>query len=366
MSDPFASLGVESSIKQRIEGLDELRGLGVFAVLISHYFQLSNTLWFRVFSPGAIFVDLFFVISGFLIGKILIESRGQPFYFQRFYVRRAFRILPLYLVVVLLGIAIACARNPNYFRSAPFYLTFTQNWLFDPYRPMDNLVGDQYVPIPGLGPLWSLAVEEQFYFVMPLLVACFSRRLLPWLLGAMAITGILLDFQAALPPEPIENAPWLYWVYYSYSRLTQFKLHFLAMGVLFNFPQRWWFFLATLFIGLGLIVWTEKWYLALTWLIILALLIVLELAIYRQRCIRQKQLAWCGLLCFGVYVIHMPILIAFRSIWNRLALAAWGELLGFVCFTIICLMVATISFYGFELPIQRRRKRFESNVSKND
>lgn len=357
-----APQGFEPSIKQRIVGLDELRGMGVIAVLITHYFNLAQYSFFKTFSPGGIFVDLFFVISGFLIGKILLESRGEQDFFRRFYVRRIFRVLPLYCVVVLSAILIVAWMNPSHLRSAPFYLTFTQNWLYDVYRPTDNLVGESFRPIPGLGPLWSLAVEEQFYAIMPLMIAFCSKRYLIVLLGLLSIVGLGLDYQAAVPPEPVEGSAWYYWVYYSYSRLTHFKMHYLAMGVLLNFPSRWRYFLPIMAFGLGMIWWSDRWYLLLTWFVTLGMLIVMELALYRQICVRQGQVAWCGLLCFGSYVLHLPILLCFRPMWRSLGLPEWGHGLGFFPYFAICLTVAWLSFRYFEIPMQRLRRRYEKRA----
>jgi peptidoglycan/LPS O-acetylase OafA/YrhL len=81
-------------MSDRSEPLDALRGLAISLVIARHYFG---------FRYGMFGVDLFFVLSGFLIGGILLDSREQPGYFSSFYGRRAFRILPLYWLLLVIA-----------------------------------------------------------------------------------------------------------------------------------------------------------------------------------------------------------------------------------------------------------------------
>ena len=121
-------------------------------------------------------VDLFFVISGFLITGILVEKRGSAHFFRTFYVRRALRILPLYFLLLLSYVVCAGLWNESsptwmhqFAHPLPWwsYLTLTQNIAM-------AMRGD-FGPL-WLSVTWSLAVEEQFYWVMPVLVAVLSPR----------------------------------------------------------------------------------------------------------------------------------------------------------------------------------------------
>src|SRR5277367_369631 len=130
----------------RIRELDGLRGVAIAMVVLFHFFQ--NTI---AFPPGSVFsyvqaglrlswtgVDLFFVLSGFLIGGILLDSRDSTNYYSVFYKRRFFRIIPIYLVTLVLGAALVSLRlGPTSgplqwltMEGAPWYayLTFTQNF----------------------------------------------------------------------------------------------------------------------------------------------------------------------------------------------------------------------------------------------
>ncbi len=111
----ISSAGIHlSTSSNRVPELDGLRGLAILLVLICHYvgnathaplgFVLDHV--FTVMSVGWSGVDLFFVLSGFLIGGILLESRDSPRFFQTFYIRRIHRILPIYYLWILLYIAV--------------------------------------------------------------------------------------------------------------------------------------------------------------------------------------------------------------------------------------------------------------------
>jgi peptidoglycan/LPS O-acetylase OafA/YrhL len=118
-------------------------------------------------------VDLFFVLSGFLITGILLETRDSPSYFGTFYARRALRIFPLYFAYVL--VAVALVRPAG----AWWYFTYLTNW-----KPGHGAAD------PYLNHLWSLAVEEQFYIVWPAVVYWTTPRKLAWGCGLIAVIAL--------------------------------------------------------------------------------------------------------------------------------------------------------------------------------
>jgi peptidoglycan/LPS O-acetylase OafA/YrhL len=152
---------------RRSDGLDAIRGAAVGLVLIWHIiYSPSAPIVGTIFSLSWSGVDLFFVLSGFLIGGILIDNREQANFFSVFYARRAIRILPLY--ALLIAAFILYSRAP-----AVPYLTFTQNFLW----------ASQGAWGPGFtGATWSLAVEEQFYLVLPLFIRLCPQARLPFVL----------------------------------------------------------------------------------------------------------------------------------------------------------------------------------------
>lgn len=152
----------------RIPGLDGVRGIAILLVLVLHCFAflpnspLTKALHY-VISGMWLGVDLFFVLSGFLITRILIETRGTPNYFRYFYARRVFRILPAYYLVLGFILLVYPQINPvvDLTPETPYLLLQMQNWYF--------MMSGQ-VPWPGVSHFWSLAIEEQFYLLWPLVV----------------------------------------------------------------------------------------------------------------------------------------------------------------------------------------------------
>lgn len=166
-----------------IPTLDGLRGVAIFLVLCFHLWNFSNPTsllgraWQVLAVGGWCGVDLFFVLSGFLITSILYDAKGTPGFFRNFYMRRVLRIFPLYYGVL----AVTFLLLPRFVTPAGGYadLCRHQAWLWT-YLPNWYLVkhpGDYWLPC-GFNPFWSLAIEEQFYLVWPLLVFCAGRKAL--------------------------------------------------------------------------------------------------------------------------------------------------------------------------------------------
>ncbi len=152
--------------------LDGVRGMAIGLVLIVHCIELrGGSVVLAAINALArscwLGVDLFFVLSGFLITRILIESRAHPGYFRNFYARRALRIFPAYY----LYLAIAFLLLPGFIE--PLRHESAGQWLWPSLFYVQNIVmaiDGEATPWRGLNHLWSLAVEEQFYLIWPLLV----------------------------------------------------------------------------------------------------------------------------------------------------------------------------------------------------
>lgn len=165
---------------ERLPPLDGVRGIAIMLVVVWHYgfLQLnpiagtSGSWVLQALSLSWSGVDLFFVLSGYLIGGILLDHVSDQNWWRVFYMRRFLRIVPLYALLVVIACATANAIPLIY------YLTFTQNiWI-----AIHSSWPDHY------GVTWSLAIEEQFYIVLPLLVWLLPRR---WLLAVIAALIIL-------------------------------------------------------------------------------------------------------------------------------------------------------------------------------
>ncbi len=187
---------------RRIPVLDGIRGIAVLMVMAFHFCTYSVTtgsiLWERVYSTtagmGWAGVDLFFVLSGFLITGILFDSRSDPHYFKVFYGRRTVRIFPLYyasltlfflvlpfILVSLHHSDLAVAHGTKL--SRVFAWTYVLNWY-------EGFKGFDVVPLP-LQHFWSLAIEEQFYLVWPFLVLKLSRRRMMTVCGGLITFGLV-------------------------------------------------------------------------------------------------------------------------------------------------------------------------------
>ena len=124
-------------------------------------------MWSAVMNSTWFGVDLFFVLSGFLITGNLIDARGQSGYFRNFYARRTLRIFPLYYsvlvgVFLILPLAAPLIHLPDAYSD----LSRNQLWLWSYLQNYVQAKGPHQ--LPGFGHFWSLAVEEQFYWVMAL------------------------------------------------------------------------------------------------------------------------------------------------------------------------------------------------------
>ncbi len=184
-----------------IRELDGLRGFAVGLVLVKHYWPNTGVL--SAASPiaglGWIGVDLFFVLSGFLITGILLDSFCNPHYYRRFYRRRAFRIFPLYyaflsLMLVFLTFwhhGVYLQRLRAEWGSPLWFVIYLANFV--------SAYSGKLVPFGPLGPVWSLQIEEQFYLLFPFVVRRLGAKLWILLIGIMAFGlawRILLFFVA--------------------------------------------------------------------------------------------------------------------------------------------------------------------------
>jgi peptidoglycan/LPS O-acetylase OafA/YrhL len=185
---------------RQIPALDGIRGVAIIWVVLHNTMAMPLAPFSWALHPlplltnmGWIGVQLFFALSGFLITGGLLDTRGSPHYFRNFYAKRALRILPLYYTVLLLLLVVLprLITLPAPFsreHQAPLWL-FTANW------------DTESLPY-GFAHFWSLAIEEQFYLIWPLVVCGFPpRRLLQvcvWIaMGALLLRCALAAYGAS-------------------------------------------------------------------------------------------------------------------------------------------------------------------------
>lgn len=161
---------------RHIRSLDGVRGLAFCLVFFQHFAGGNHIhLWPLEIIRGVGWtgVDLFFVLSGFLITGILYDTRSDPEYFRKFYVRRALRIFPLYYAVLLLIFLSTPLLHLHWHWYHLAYPLYASNFL-NALLPFTNTFG--FDPWLDLGHFWSLAVEEQFYLVWPIIILLASSR----------------------------------------------------------------------------------------------------------------------------------------------------------------------------------------------
>jgi peptidoglycan/LPS O-acetylase OafA/YrhL len=178
-------------LRPKMPELDSLRGLAILMVLFYHGFVTRQSLdafagfprfFIRLASPGWAGVNLFFALSGFLITGILLDSKRHPQYYRRFYLRRALRILPAYygllLLLALLGRYAMQGENVSF-----AFLGLSVVYLAN----VTALFGVRM----QFGVLWSLAVEEHFYLIWPIIVRNLNRRVVGVFALVIAVAATL-------------------------------------------------------------------------------------------------------------------------------------------------------------------------------
>jgi peptidoglycan/LPS O-acetylase OafA/YrhL len=184
---------IDPRIRGRMPALDGVRGLAILMVLFVHFFADTmatnpfERVLTRVTGFGTYGVDLFFMLSGFLITGILVDSKGGNGYFRNFYMRRALRIFPLYygilIAVILVAPLVVSSPDLEVLRSRQAWA-----WLYG-INIYSALRGE--FSFPYIDHCWSLAVEEHFYFFWPLVVwLCSTTTLLRVCIG-LALASLI-------------------------------------------------------------------------------------------------------------------------------------------------------------------------------
>ena len=365
-------------LAQHIPALDGIRGFAILLVLLVHfggsavdkslaYGSILERAYTRVIDTSGAGVDLFFVLSGFLITRILLQSRGASHALRNFYARRVLRIFPLYylaLFVVLIVMAPVLAQPP-----AVQNILHRQGWLWIYCGNVGSgLLGISWNEAwMRLDHFWSLAVEEHFYFVWPALVLFVAPKKLArfcWFFIGVAVATRLGFLRAGMVDA-------------SYQ-LTICRLDALSLGALIAIrsfqeqsvaslvrPARF----AIVFGALGVMglafsshdnpwLWWTTGMVHTVFAVFFAGLLILTLASPRggtlARLFENLGLRWLGKYSYGLYVWHeilrpwlaraLPIRIVEATVHSRL--------LGVWTYTLLCMLaslaVAFVSWHVFE------------------
>jgi peptidoglycan/LPS O-acetylase OafA/YrhL len=376
---------------KRIPALDGVRGIAILLVLLRHaIFGLSAAMpgaapvsgplaWFL--SAGQLTwsgVDLFFVLSGFLIGGILLDARESPRYFQTFYLRRFYRILPLYFVTLAIFLFQHLPWMSGLVRAGRFqpleipwwaYATFMQNF----WMAALNTLG-----LSSASVTWSLAIEEQFYLTIP------------WV-----IRKVRLRHLAAVLIVVIVGAPIVRVVLRSILSggggiacyvLTPARADGLSLGVLCALLLRrepvwdWivrnlkWLRTAAAVLLCGVVFMTWRQYDAFSnamtgwgysWLAFfyttVLLLALVDTGGVLEKILRNRALMGLGTLAYCLYLIHVSVMQSVRHplIAHYVESPRLAWVLGGVIGSGVSVVLASLSWKYFEKPLLRRGHRYQ-------
>lgn len=344
--------GYESYRATRFFGsLDGLRCLSILAVIWHHCGWNQAPDGWAVLSTGYLGVDLFFVISGFLITTLLLREREETgrISLRDFYIRRTLRIFPLYYTVIGLYVVTVflfernTVRGQAFFSNLPFFLTYTSNWFIQ----LEGRVIFYFA--------WSLATEEQFYLVWPTLEKAFSGMAIPVLIGIVLLARTIVERTA---PEAGLWATILLSIHPGIlcGVLLAHALHsrrWFAMAE--KTLSRRWFGPAMLVgavVAMGL--------LGPKWLIWTFMTLLVGAAVVRERnglpFLRWRPIAYIGTISYGMYLLHMLC----HNLVKR-ALPSY-EMLWFPATVAVTVVVAGISFRYYESRFLRLKRRFSASA----
>lgn len=357
---------------QRDLALDGLRGLAILMVLCVHYFRFEpdHRVWIwltNACKSGWLGVDLFFCLSGFLITRLLLADREQPHRFRDFYARRALRILPAYYAFLL--VVFFVLGHPEL---EGWGLPFT---LF--YQNVAIIQQQSFTPWRGVDPLWSLAVEEQFYLLWPpLLYLTPARRLLPLCLSVIAtawatkLICLRLDWPMTfyfLTPARMDalGGGALAAVAWQYGRDRQHPAWHALLPVLTGLLM----VLAVLFVqNRGFGAHRPLLMLAVSTLAAPAFALLVLAASQPQRfprlcaALANRPLLFLGRYSYGLYLVHLAwgegLQYRLQSAMASWLPGNWSVLGGGLAVTALALTNAILMYHLLEAPILRLRRYF--------
>ena len=355
--------------KRYYPAMDGLRGLAIILVVFLHNFGFLNYFFF-----GWLGVDLFFVISGFLITGILIDSVGRPGYLKNFYMRRVLRIFPLYYLILiiclfLLPLIPSLKYDQGYYLNNQFYMwTYLQNWLFIFKAPNSNQM---------LLHTWSLAVEEQFYLFWPLLILLLRKpkRILLLSMILLVFTGI---GRYLIWDQQIEKL--------SYSSLFTFtRIDGLCIGAIISILIRInpeilrknITYIVLLLAGINFGFYFINGmndnnlpflaFVGYTTFAMLFGLLVFEAAEGKSNIIdllfNNSLLRFFGKISYGFYVFHWPVyLIFFEPLKSQMLMITslkTAELLAASLATVLAIFISMMSYRYFEMPFLKLKVKYK-------
>jgi peptidoglycan/LPS O-acetylase OafA/YrhL len=381
---------IRHAAKGRIPELDGLRGTAILSVLSFHYVSQQGAaahgtmaaLLQRLVVLGWSGVDLFFVLSGFLIGGILMDARESPSYFRTFYARRFFRIIPIYYLwilayIALIGFAGAKVQalsnsglRPTLGFSVYAHFLFLQN-LGLPVAALAGLAGAWF------GHLWSLAVEEQFYFLAPAVVRwtdprhlparlCVAIALVPLIRISLlkilhvspSLVTVLMPCRAdALGMGMLAAVLWRHTFSRDWMQRNVGKLYGALVALLVGVAALWMWSPQSSTLGMQTV--------GFTWLALFyAILLLLALLRSSGPIATVMRIGWLrdlGTVSYCVYIIHIAVNVGLHAVLLRASprIATPRGATVTVLAAFLTYGIAKLSWISYENPLLRRGRTFK-------
>lgn len=362
------------------KNLDGLRFLCFLTVFFFHSFQTDSAvvkanpvykfIKFGVVENGFLGVNFFFVLSGFLITYLLIKEKelNLKINIPNFWVRRILRIWPLYFACIFIGFVIfpfakeIMGGQSEETANIWYYLTFTNNF---------DYINKGLPDAPGLGVLWSIAIEEQFYFVWPLLLALFPVKKY-WIVFTLVIISSLTFRAFNDVPKVLELhtlscigdmavggfGAWLILFSKRFQNYLQHlsKLHLLLLYIclicIFLFRNE-------LFTQHYITRIFERIYIA-----IIMLLVILEQCYTEKSLFKMSQfkgISKLGIITYGLYCFHFFVISGVSGVGKITGLqhhTAWILIAEPVIALILTIIISKISYKYFETPFLKLKDKF--------
>lgn len=330
--------------------IDGLRALAVLAVLFCH-------LDLRIFQGGFVGVDIFFVISGFLISNNIIEDlRESRFSFKDFYIRRIRRLCPaMYFTILLSLITGYFLLSPEHLERLGGMVVHSVVFLPNIFLLEENGYFDTNSIFKPLLHFWSLGVEEQFYLIWPVSIFILRKRLnlLPYVLLVFAALSLLLA-ENNLQKLTYTNSTF----YLPHFRIYEFAIGAICVFYLRNPVKNLFLNELGMISGLALIAFSVFSYSAetkfpgLTSLIPCcgACLIIcsLESRLFKK-ILTNRCMVFTGLISYSLYLIHWPVIVYYRLLFNTI------DCLGAVFIVLSSVIIATFMYYYIETPFRTQK-----------
>ena len=357
-------------LRKHYPALDGIRGLAILLVVFFHNFG-----FLKYFGFGWLGVDLFFVLSGYLITDILIRTVGNKYYLRNFYLKRILRIFPLYYLVVSITIFIlpqfrGLWDNLQFYVENQWWVWFyLQNWLYVFKEPEQTNF---------LLHFWSLAVEEQYYLLWPWVILLLRKpsRLITTtvlILFGVIITRIILWINQV---EGLE-----YFGLYTFTRVDGLCIGSLLALIMYidrDWLRKYTAFIVSIVAGLNFLFYFLNRasyfsfpffpFIGYTTFAIVFAVLVYEAVQGKTKLINlifiNPILSFFGKISYGFYVFHWPVYVALNSwfrnlLYSRLDLqSSIVELLVSILATVLGLVISIFSYYFFERRFLKLKSHF--------